>query len=168
MAKSSDYCVCKYKHCLHPDNKPFPKIDAVKVGSVFYHKDCYELKNTIAEIIDYFTKEVNPDVVHMILVKTINNIVFPKGKPGVPAERLLFQLKYRNTHGGKGKIHYPAGLYYVLQDRESFEAYRKYKAEKALKNEDTSFKIGDAQNGKEPERKIRLPKQKSFEDIICG
>ena len=166
MGKSSDYCNCRYKHCLCPDNNPFPKIEAVRVGNVFYHKDCYELKETISKIIDYFTKEINPDVVYPVLMRTIDNIVFPKNKPGIPAERLLFQMKYNHKHGGK--IQYPGGLYYILQDRASFEAYRKYKAEKALKNEDTSFKIGDAQNGKEPERKIRLPKQKSFEDIMCG
>lgn len=151
---------CRYKHCLHP-NIPVKKEEAIKVGSAYYHPDCYELKNTVAEIVDFFTKEVNPDVVHMILVKTINNICFPKGKQGVPAERLLFQLKYYIKHGGK--LQYPAGMYYVLQDRNSFEAWRKYKAEKKVNG--ASFVIDDEQNSSK-EGSVNIKKPKSFEDII--
>ena len=165
MSVATDYCTCKYRHCLHGDSKKLLKSEAVKVGSAYYHPDCYETKQTIAEIIDYFTKEINPDVIHMILMKTINNIVFPNGKHGVPAERLLFQLKYYCTHGHK--IQYPAGLYYALQNREAFEAYKKYKAQQALKKRDPSFRIDDEQN-KSKEGVVRFKKPKGFEDIVKG
>lgn len=151
---------CKYKHCLHP-GIPVEKEEAIKVGSTYYHPDCYELKNTVAEIIDYFSKEINPDVVYMLLVRTINNICFPKNKAGVPAERLLFQLKYYKNHGGR--IQYPGGLYYVLQDRGSFEAWREYKAKKKLK--DVNFTVSDEQNSSK-EGSVKINKIKSFEDII--
>lgn len=153
---------CRYKHCLHP-NIPVSKEEGIAVGSAYYHPDCYELKNTVAEIIDFFSKEVNPDVVYMILVKTINNICFPKGKQGVPAERLLFQMKYYCRHGGK--LQYPAGLYYVLQDRDSFDAWRKYKAEKKVNG--ASFDVSDEQN-ESRKISIKIKKPKSFEDILNG
>ena len=153
---------CRYKHCLHP-NIPVKKEEAVQVGSSYYHPDCYELKNTVAEIVDFFTKEINPDVVHMILVKTINNICFPKDKPGIPPERLLFQLKYHQRHGGK--IQYPAGLYYVLQDRPSYEAWRRYKAEKKVGA--TDFSVSDEQN-ESKKGTVTIKKPKSFEDILKG
>lgn len=163
MAKVSEYCTCKFSHCLHPDSGEFLKTDAVRVGNQYYHKDCYELKETIAEIVDYFSKEINPDVVFTVLRKTINTIVFPKNKTGIPADRLLFQLKYNHTHGGK--IQYPGGLYYVVQDRESFEAWKKHEAEKAVSKMD--FQIGDEQN-ESKEGSVKIKKQKSFEDILEG
>ena len=56
-------CTCKYKHCLHA-GEPLLKSEAVKIGrSSYYHPDCYETKAKIEEIIDYFGKEINPDVI---------------------------------------------------------------------------------------------------------
>ena len=164
MGKASDYCNCRYKHCLCPENNPFPRIEAVRVGNVFYHKDCYELKETVSKIIDYFVKEINSDVVYPVLMRTIDNILFPKDKPGIPAERLLFQMKHYHKRGGN--IRYPGGLYYAIQDRQSFDAYKKYKAEKKLRNQSMSFKIDDDRKVREYDYKIRIKKQPSFEDIL--
>ena len=165
MSVATEFCTCKFKHCLHGEGSQLKKTEAVRVGSSYYHKDCYETKQIISEIIDYFTKEINPDVVHMVLRKTINNILFPKGKHGISAERLLFQLKYYCTHGHK--IQYPAGIYYAVQNREAFEAYKKYKAEQSLREKNPSFRIGDDQN-KSKEGTVRVKKIKSFEDILRG
>ena len=159
---NSETCTCRYKHCSHSSNKLL-KSEAVRVGSCYYHKDCYETKKAIADIIDYFVKEVNPDVVYPVLVRTINNICFPKDNNGIPAERLLFQIKHYCTHGHN--LRYPGGLYYVLQDRDSFEAYKKYKAEQALKEKDLSFRVSDEQN-RSREGHVTIKKQKSFEDIL--
>lgn len=165
MGVANDFCTCKYRHCLHGENKRLLKSEAVRVGNSYYHPDCYDTKQTVAEIIDYFTKEINPDVVYMVLMKTINNIVFPKDRPGVSAERLLFQLKYYCTHGYK--IKYPGGIYYAIQNRDAFEAYKKYKAQQAMKIKNPSFKIDDEQN-KSKEGVVLFKKPKGFEDIVKG
>lgn len=151
---------CRYKHCLHP-NVPVTKEEAIQVGQSYYHPDCYELKNTVAGIVDYFSKEINPDVIYTVLVRTINNICFPIKGEGVSPERLLFQLKYYQSHGGK--IHYPGGLYYVLQDRKSFDAWNRYKAEESIKG--IKFNVSDEQNMSR-EGTFNIKKPMSFEDII--
>ena len=38
-------------------------------------------------------RNLNPDVVYPVLMKTIDNIVFPKDKKGISPERLLFQVR---------------------------------------------------------------------------
>lgn len=160
----SKMCVCQYKHCLHEEDKELLKTDAVQVGKRYYHRDCYEVKGQIEELIDYFAKKLNPNVVFTVLMRTIDNIVFPKNKEGIPAERLLFQVKYFCTHGHK--IQYPGGLYYALQDRESYEAYKRWKASREVG--DADFSIEDDRNGVDEGRRVTIRKQRGFEDILVG
>ena len=157
----ADTCNCRFKHCLHK-GEPVLKSEAVRVGSsTYYHPDCYETKNKIAELIDYFSKNINPNVVFAELNRQIYDILFPKDRPGVPIDQLLFQVKYYVGHGGG--IRYPGGMRYALQDRDAYAAYQKYRARKTL--EGTSFDIDDNQN-QSAEGSYRIRKQKSFEDIL--
>ena len=156
-------CKCRYSHCLH-DDRTLLKSEAVRVGNQYYHKDCYEEIKTIREIVDYFAKECNPDVVLPALRKAINNIVHPKDKPGISPERLLFQVKHFCTHGHM--IRHPGGLYYAIQDRASYEAYEEYKAKQRVGNYD--FNTVEEDLDLSQSRKVRIKKQKSFEDILGG
>jgi uncharacterized membrane protein len=112
-------------------------------------------------LIDYFSKNINSNVVFAELNRQIYNIVFPKDRQGVPIDQLLFQVKYYVGHGGG--IRYPGGMRYALQDRDAYAAYQKYRARKTL--EGTSFDIDDNQN-QSVEGSYRIRKQKSFEDIL--
>ena len=80
MAKAEKIKIvkCRYSHCLH-ESKELNAEDAVKVGkSAYYHKDCCQTKENIAEIADTFVKRVDKNVAYPLLTKTINNIVFNK------------------------------------------------------------------------------------------
>lgn len=160
-----DEGVCRYKHCLHDDRKLL-KSESVKVGSQYYHKDCYKAKCQIEELIDYFVKELNPDVIYPVLVKTIDNICYPKKKKGISPDRLLFQVKYHCSHGHK--IQYPPGLYYAIQDREAYEAYLEHKARRIVKAIVTEENSEPEDLAQSQMKKVRIQKQKGFEDILGG
>ena len=131
----------------------------IKVGNNYYHTDCYEEKELIAKIIDVFMKEVNSDVVVSGLRRVINDIVYNKGKS---AEYLLFGLKYFIKNK---KLNYPAGLYYVIQDRDVLVAWEKECRKKIDSESNDYFIVRD--NDVERVNNIILPKKKNgFESII--
>lgn len=108
---------CRYSHCLH-ETKELNAEDAVKIGAAYYHKDCNQTKENIKQIGEVFKSRVNQNVVFPQLMKTINNIVFEKG---ISSDFLLFALNHYLDRGGK--LNYPAGLYYVIQDKQEQKAY---------------------------------------------
>ena len=165
MARRSETCICRYKHCLHGENRTLLKTDAVKVGGRYFHQDCYEDKKTIDELVDYYRKEINSDAVYTDLMRSINNLVYPEDKEGISPERLLFQVKYYCTHGHM--IQYPGGLHYAVQDREAFKAYEKYKDKQRISNYD--FSVNEENTTfNNPQKVVRIQKQKNFEDILGG
>lgn len=157
----TDECTCRYKHCFH-ESKKLLKSEAVKVGTQYYHPDCFEAKNQISELVDYFSKNLNPDVVYPVLMKTIDNIVFPKDKKGISPERLLFQVKHYCTHGHR--VQYPGGLYYAVQDRDSYNAYLKYKASQKEKEQNNYEIAGEEDLSRSQLKRVRA--QKGFQDIL--
>ncbi len=168
--RGNDTCRCRYAHCIHQGD-PLLKSKAVKVGSTFYHPECYKEMETIKEIIDYFAKHINRDVVFSQLQKVIDNICFPKkidgAKIGVSPERLLFQLKYCVMEGWN--IKYPGALYYVVQNREAHDAYIRATAGKIKQ----IMKDNQTQEESKPEdlneeKTYHFRKQKSFEDILIA
>lgn len=110
---------CKYSKCLH-GSREISKDDAVKIGNCYYHLDCLKTKEDIKKIIDLFTKHINPNPVYSNLQKVIDNIVFKKQ---LGSDFLLFGLKYYIDH--KIPLNYPQGLYYVIQNKQVIEAYKK-------------------------------------------
>lgn len=158
MEKKTKVYKCKYSHCKH-DSKDIKDDNFIKVGNNYYHNDCYEEKELIAKIIDIFMKEVNSDVVVSGLRRVINDIVYNKGKS---AEYLLFGLKYFIKNK---KLNYPAGLYYVIQDRDVLVAWEKECRKKIDSESNDYFIVRD--NDVERDNNIILPKKKSgFESII--
>lgn len=154
--KKSNTVKCRYSSCLH-DTKELDKEEAVKVGSQYYHKDCYETKEQIKEIIDLFVKNVNPNPVYAQLQAVIKQIVFTRG---IGSEYLLFGLKYYIKN--KIPLSYPQGLYYVVQNKDVKNEYEKSKA-KAIKSIEVNI---EETNGNYFEYKPK--KQKGFADIIGG
>lgn len=106
---------CSYKYCFCEDNE-----EMVKNGTWKYHQECLDTKNDIAEIAQLFQEKINSNVVYPQLYGVINNIVFQKG---VTTKFLKFGLEYYIDH--RIKLNYPAGLYYILQNREVQNAWDK-------------------------------------------
>lgn len=120
--------ICKYSYCLH-SNKEIEKENAVRVGNAYYHSDCFKTKEDIKEIVNLFKKHINPNPVYAQLQSVIKNIIFTKG---IQSEFLLFGLRYYIEH--KIPLHYPQGLYYVIQNKDVANAYNKFKTKEIKKS----------------------------------
>lgn len=145
--------ICKYSHCLH-SNREIEKEKAVRVGNAYYHSDCFKTKEDIKEIVNLFKTHINPNPVYAQLQSVIKNIVFVKG---VQSDFLLFGLRYYIEH--KIPLHYPQGLYYVIQNKDVANAYNKAKTKEIKK----SIEITEQT---ETEFKFVPTKNKGFADII--
>ena len=68
---------CGFSHCAHADGK-VAEDEAVKIGTRYWHKDCYEVSETIKDIRETYLEKISSSVVVSALNKIINNIVFGK------------------------------------------------------------------------------------------
>lgn len=148
---------CRWSHCKHGGEVRLD--DAVKDGSSYYHKDCYEEKQNIQKIMDLYVERVDPNPIFSLLRKTVNDLVF---KDGFGADYTLFALKYCLDNGWKIK-HIP-GLRYVVRDDKAKAAWeRQLSASRSYPafsiNTEINFDIAPA---------IHAPKQRSFTDILGG
>ena len=130
---------CRYKNCRH-DGVINDGDEIVMSGKVYYHKDCFEEKTKIEEIIHLFSTEVNKDVIFSQLRKVVNNLVCNKN---IEPDFILFGIKYYlNNHI---PLTYPAGLYYVITSRDVNKAWKtklakEYKPDKVeIKEEEHKF-----------------------------
>lgn len=130
---------CRAKYCQH-DNREMLVEEAVKEGSCYYHADCCKTKNEIKEIIDIFSKKINPNVVYAQLQTVIHKIVYEKG---LGSELLLFGLKYYISHNIT--LNYPQGLYYVIQNKDVINEYNKLKAKKIKETANNLIEVEDEQ-----------------------
>lgn len=152
----SDIVKCRYKNCIH-DNKELDKLEAVKIGNSYYHKECNEIKEDIKSIVDLFTKHINSNVVYNVLLKVINEIIFTKK---IDSKFLLFGLKYYIQN--KIPLNYPQGLYYVIQNKDVKNTYNKYLAKQQIKENKTVL----TNESSETEFNFKPTKTKGFGDIL--
>ena len=152
-----DTVKCRLKHCLH-ESRELPRDQAVKVGSSYYHSDCYQTNKNIREIADIFSKKINPNVVFAELNRVVNTIVYDRG---IDSGLLLFGLNYYIEHGKN--LNYPQGLYYVIQNKEVVREYKRYKERAMVKEVKELVSIEE-----ESEDKFtHIPtKTNSFADIL--
>ncbi len=148
---------CRWSHCKHGGEVRLD--DAVKDGSSYYHKDCYEEKQNIQKIMDLYVERVDPNPIFSLLRKTVNDLVF---KDGFGADYTLFALKYCLDNGWKVK-HVP-GLRYVVRDDKAKAAWERQLAASQVRptfsvDTEIDFDIAPA---------IHAPKQRSFTDILGG
>lgn len=121
---------CRYSHCLH-ETKDIAEGEEVLVGKgTYYHKDCYELKESIKAIIDYYVENFDKDPIYAQLTKTINNIVFHKNK--TPAF-VLYALHYAKW--AHIPLRHPAGIYYLIKDDKIITAWKSTVAKKKAAEE---------------------------------
>lgn len=139
---------CRYPKCsmLH-ESTELNKNEAVQGGSKnsYYHPDCYHTLKTVNEIRDLFCKEVDPAITGKQisqLVSIVNNMIFSKN---VDVDMILFALKYfiRNK---PGKLRYPGGIAYIVQDKDVVWAWNKEKERKVkeeIKSKAESVLVND-------------------------
>lgn len=100
---------CGYKKCKHGGIVNTDSDDCVEENGKFYHRDCLCEKNAIAEIIDFWYREIDEDVVFNQLRNVIDRLVYQRG---IDAEFVLYAVKR------KAKVlNYPAGIFYAVGDK---------------------------------------------------
>lgn len=115
--------VCRYKYCKHENKEITDNEQSIQSGRSYFHIDCYNEKDNIEKILSLFCEKINKNCVFAQLRSVVNNIVYTKQ---VSAEYLLFALQYYIEH--KIPLNYPQGLYYVIQNKETKQAYDKLKS----------------------------------------
>lgn len=131
MAQKEKMVHCRYPKCskLH-ETTELREADAVKGGSrSYYHPDCYHVMQTINQIKETFYREVNPTLTGKQigqLVSIANNMVFSKG---IDVDLILFAIKYFVKYK-QGKLKYPGGIAYIVQDRDVVYAWESEKQKK--------------------------------------
>lgn len=136
MAREKDKIVhCRYPKCskLH-ESTELKESEAVKGGSrSYYHPDCYHMMQTISQIKDVFYRDINPTLTGKQigqLVSIVNNMVFGKG---IDVDFILFAINYFVNYK-PGKLKYPAGVTYIIQDCDVITAWDK-KNQRQLREE---------------------------------
>lgn len=116
---------CGSSHCLHESKEFMDNDEIVTVGNKSYHADCYKVQNEISRVCDLFYQKINSNIVFGSLRKIVNEIVYERG---IQPDLLYFGINYYiNNHI---PLNYPAGLYYVIQNKKMMEAYNKAKVKK--------------------------------------
>lgn len=145
---------CASKNCRHKDS-PVDVDDCIKTNSAYWHKDCYKQKENLKMIIKLFSGYVNcSKKIYADLQRVCRDIVLNKG---IDSELLLFGLKYYINH--KITLNYPAGLYYIIQNKDVIEAYHRNK----LKEQNVTFEITTESS---PNFTHKPAKTKGFADIL--
>ena len=135
---------CAFMHCAYEDGKVSEK-DAVKINGRYWHKDCYETKSLIDDIIEMYCTHISSTVPMGYLRKIVNDIVFgkklhnpnvTKSQSNVEAARFLyFALNYNIENGSR--LRHPPGLYYIIDSAKIKDAYKKQldlQSEKEMKD----------------------------------
>ena len=162
---------CGYIKCnmLHK-TKELTIEDSVMGGKKYYHPDCYHMMQTINEIRDLFYHEIDPTMTGKQvgqLVSVINNMVYDKY---IDVDKILFSLRYFIKYK-PGKLRYPAGLAYIVQDKDVVSAWEREKQRKIKEEikEEKNRLVLDEFVGMDLSNVnwvYKPQKQKSFADIL--
>lgn len=117
---------CKYKYCKHGGT--VDKVEAIKDGSSYYHKECYEEKNIKQDIKKLYKKYYSSKESDVIINKVINQIIHDKC---FDAEYVLFALcqAIRN----KDKMNNVMAMHYIVNNKDYVSKYNKRKAIREVK-----------------------------------
>ena len=100
---------CGYKKCKHDGIVNTDSDDCVEENGKYYHRDCLREKNAIAEIIDFWYREIDEDVVFNQLRRVIDQLVYQRR---MDASYILFAIKKKAKF-----LNYPSGIYYAVGDK---------------------------------------------------
>lgn len=111
MAKKADFRKCQYSHCKHDDKTiSIATEEYAEENGRYYHADCKHEKDTRAEIIDYWYKHIDKDVIFNQLVRIIDRLIY---KESIDCDYLLWALKKKAKF-----LNHPPGLVYVAKDKQ--------------------------------------------------
>lgn len=123
---------CRFKYCLH-SGELINETEVVRDGNLYYHPDCFSFKADMEEITSIWLKRINEFANLTQLQKVIVDIVRERH---VESGMLLYGLKYYISHNLA--LNYPPGLYYVIQNKDVQDGWKRLKTKKILK--ETDFK----------------------------
>ena len=146
---------CAYSRCFCED-KSLDDKDVIKINKSRFHAECYAVREDINQIKLLFHDYVNENVVWSQLNGVINNIIFNKG---CTSPYLLFGLKYYIEK--KIPLNYPAGLYYVIQNKDVKKEWDRLQIPKQNSIAVVSDEESNSQFG------YKIKKSKGFGDILC-
>lgn len=125
---------CAYQHCCC-NNGMVAENESLKVGNRRWHKQCYETRELIEEIIEIYQEKISQTVVASYLRRVVNDIVFGKKlrnpkleewESNLEAARYLnFCMKYSVENNRR--VTNPAGLHYLIDNKRIKDEYKKAK-----------------------------------------
>ena len=121
---------CRYAHCRHPDDvRPPDQMvkDPSAKGTMYYHAECLEEKNKIAEIRYYYKTNIDFHVGMAFLNKMINEAVIERR---IPPDDLLFALKFYKKTGRT--INNPSALLFITKSKAVQKEKQRITAEKSF------------------------------------
>jgi len=147
MSKKTDIKTCRYAKCSHPDKKIDISKDDYKVnGTMYYHSDCYRLKQKcdwkdeqtkkdLQYIKNQWVLHISRTVVFSQLLHCLNDLL----TQGVPSEYLVFVFDY--VVKNKMNLRYPQGFKYFADRQDIKDAYQKHLIAKSRANGKVNFVI---------------------------
>jgi len=158
MAKSNEKKCC-YSHCKHESKIINLSQDEYEVeNNRYFHTDCKHEKDTMLEIIDYWYKNIDKDVIFTQLRRIIDRLVYVEK---MDADYILYALKRKAKY-----LNHPPGLVYAVKDKV---VKKDYEYEQKLKAFNESKKKPIVQQSDEPTFTYNENEgKKKFGDIFGG
>jgi len=129
---------CSYGKCQHSSKKMNVNADNVyydKNSKRYYHKDCWKIKQDIILIQNIWREKVSKSVVNTALNRVLNKLIFEND---CDPEFIIFALEDAIK---RKAINYPAGLYYLVDDKRLIQAWNKKVATEKMKKLGTDFSL---------------------------
>lgn len=147
---------CRYNNCKHGGE--VSKEQAIKEGSMYFHKDCLEEKKIKQQIEEYYVANMPPTTL-MLLRKVIKQAIHEKG---ISAEYLLYVIKY--IHKNNKPINNPFGLISYCNEGRLRDGFKKELINKKYK--EMKSNINNENNNYEKVEFTYKPTNKRFTDIV--
>lgn len=172
MSKKTDIKTCRYARCNHPNRNIDIATDDYKTnGKMYYHSDCYKLKQKsdwkdeqtkkdLQYIKNQWVLHINQTVVYSQLFHCLNDLI----SRGVSSEYLAFVLDY--VIKNKMNLRYPQGFKYYVDKQEIKDAYQKHLIAKSGANNKSNFVVKD--NNSSAPRFSVSQKPIGFKSILGG
>lgn len=170
MARKKDIRKCRYQNC----HRALKEIDTasedyVLIGSMYFHKDCYEakLKQEAEEkqrkadlqlIRNLWIENINDTVVYSVLFMELNRLL----QRGISSDYLVYVMRYVVDH--KLKLRYPAGFKYYVDNKKIKDSYARSKVRES--KEKQSFVVAD-EEAESPKFSVQT-KRTGFQSILEG
>lgn len=151
---------CRCKNCLHDSRDILIAEDEyVTVGSVYYHKDCYQVMSDIDLILNIWHDDIDENVSYSYLRKTLNELIY---KQKHPSDYIVFCVR----RGAAGRLKHVPGLKYIVNSEDVKKAYLAKLAKK--ENIRPSDFVVTEEDQREPKFSAPKPKKTGFGSIFGG